>query len=282
MEYRYMKLSDAAVPGRIVVMGVSKFEPMRPCVVDRPGGTGDRLLMLFHDPVWIDFHGRRAFHPAGTLRLWQLAAGHYYGNRDQAWSHSWLHFHGEDVPGLFVETGLEEEFCMECPDSRAVERYLDLFYAEMASGRPPSTALLRDHLHSLFLEIRRMKAAEELVEIPEKWRKVQAFIENHAEQELGLKQLARMVCLSVPAFLAGFRKKFGVSPIRFQLNCRMEQARYWLRNRDFSIRDVGMRCGYDDPFQFSRMFRRKTGLSPTEFRHRLALEPPFSRSPDGI
>ena len=77
MEYRYMKLSDALAPGRIVVMGVAKFEPMRPYIVDRPGGTGDRLLMLFHDLVWIDFQGRRELHSAGYLRLWKKGAGHF-------------------------------------------------------------------------------------------------------------------------------------------------------------------------------------------------------------
>ncbi len=269
MEYRYMKLSDALAPGRIVIMGVSKFEPMRPCIVDRPDGTGDRLLMLFHDPVWVDFRGKREWHPAGTLRLWKKAAGHYYGSREREWSHSWLHFHGKDVPGLFAETGLSEDFCIPCPKSRIVERYLDLFYAEMSSSAPPSTALLRDHLHSLFLEIRRMQTTDEIPEIPEKWQEVRDLIENRAEQNLSLKQLSRTVYLSVPAFLSGFRKHFGVSPIQFQLSCRMERARYLLRNRNFGIQEVGMRCGYGDLFQFSRMFRRKTGMSPSEFRKRL-------------
>lgn len=267
MEYRYMKLSDALAPGRIVIMGVSKFEPMRPCIVDRPDGTGDRLLMLFHDPVWIEFQGRRELHPAGILRLWKKAAGHYYGNREREWSHSWLHFHGKDVPGLFTETGLPEDFCIPCPKPKTVERYLDLFYAEVSSGGSPSAALLRDHLHSLFLEIRRMKdSSEEVPEIPEKWQDVRDFIENRAEQELNLKQLARNIYLSVPAFLTGFRKHFGMSPIQFQLSCRMERARYLLRNRDLGVKEVGAQCGYGDLFQFSRMFRRKTGMSPSEFR----------------
>ncbi len=271
MEYRYMKLSDALVPGRIVIMGVSKFEPMRPCIVDRPDGTGDRLLMLFHDPVWIEFQGKRERYPAGTLRLWKKAEGHYYGSREREWSHSWLHFHGDDVPGLFTETGLPEDFCIPCPKPKTVERYLDLFYAEVSSGGTPSTALLRDHLHSLFLEIRRIRdSSQYFPEIPEKWQNVRDFIENRAEQELNLKQLARNVYLSVPAFLCGFRKHFGMSPIQFQLSCRMERARYLLQNRDLGVKEVGAQCGYDDLFQFSRMFRRKTGMSPSEFRKLLS------------
>lgn len=271
MEYRYMKLSDALAPGRIVVMGVAKFEPMRPCIVDRPGGTGDRLLMLFYDPVWIDFQGRRELHSAGYLRLWKKGAGHYYGSQEWEWSHSWLHFHGDDVPRLLTESGLPEDFCIPCPKPKTVERYLDLFYAEISSGASPSTALLLNHLHSLFLEIRRMKdPPEDVPEIPKKWQEVRDFIENCAEQELNLQLLARNVYLSVPAFLSGFRKHFGISPIQFQLNCRMERARYLLRNRALGVKEVGSQCGYEDLFQFSRMFRRKTGMSPSKFRERLS------------
>lgn len=48
----------------------------------------------------------------------------------------------------------------------------------------------------------------------------------------------------------------------------MEAAVLMLRDTDLSVSEVAYRVGYDAPEAFSRAFKRETGASPAELRHR--------------
>jgi hypothetical protein len=47
------------------VSGIGVQEPMRPCIIDRPTGTGDHLFMQFHNDVWIVAGDAPVCQPAG-------------------------------------------------------------------------------------------------------------------------------------------------------------------------------------------------------------------------
>ena len=48
---------------------------------------------------------------------------------------------------------------------------------------------------------------------------------------------------------------------------RISSARELLAKIDLPIADIAGSCGYENPFAFSRAFRRETGMTPREYRH---------------
>ncbi len=266
MKVRYLKFETPRREGPLAVSGVGIGEEMEPGLIDRPHGTGDRLLMFFAGPVRLRVSDRELQTEGPALRLWREGAGHFYGNPVERWSHSWLHFHGSGVPALLAEAGLAEEFCFEWNDIPLLESCLAPVYREITAMPEPDPRLLRNHLSSLFLEISRARKSGRRNRIPDSYLRVRRLIVSTPEQELDLAMLARMVSRSVPAFAANFRRYFGVSPIRCQLDSRIELARHLLHDRNLSVKEIGERCGYPDALQFSRMFRRRAGLSPTAYR----------------
>jgi AraC-like DNA-binding protein len=58
----------------------------------------------------------------------------------------------------------------------------------------------------------------------------------------------------------------GCSPKEYFLRARIRQAEELLRATRLPIAEVGRRVGYPDPYHFSRLFRRRTGMTPTECR----------------
>jgi AraC family transcriptional regulator len=58
----------------------------------------------------------------------------------------------------------------------------------------------------------------------------------------------------------------GVSPSRYHISLRMNEARRLLRETKKSVADVAVEVGYANPSHFARLFRRETGLSPTVYR----------------
>jgi AraC-like DNA-binding protein len=64
-------------------------------------------------------------------------------------------------------------------------------------------------------------------------------------------------------FLREFQKRVGRTPRKYQELKRMERAMHLL-DRGLSVAATGRELGYDDPYYFSRMFKRTLGLSPRE------------------
>jgi AraC family transcriptional regulator len=58
----------------------------------------------------------------------------------------------------------------------------------------------------------------------------------------------------------------GVSPSHYQINLRMNEARQLLRETKMSVVDVALEVGYSNPSYFAQLFRRETGLSPSDYR----------------
>ncbi len=83
---------------------------------------------------------------------------------------------------------------------------------------------------------------------------------------LTIRGLASAAGLSPSRFQAAFREVFGVSPMAYVRNHRLEQGRLLLSSTDLTAGQVAARAGYRDAFHFSRHFKRRFGVSPTVFR----------------
>jgi AraC-like DNA-binding protein len=92
-----------------------------------------------------------------------------------------------------------------------------------------------------------------------------AYIRGHYMQELSLDELARLHAMSPKRFSYYFHKYIGCRPIDYMIQYRMEKAGELLRTSKFPIRDVASSVGYDNPLYFSRLFRKKFGMSPSAY-----------------
>ncbi len=101
-------------------------------------------------------------------------------------------------------------------------------------------------------------------------QRVTAFIEDHLAEEIGLSQLAGLVDLSPWHFCRSFKRSTGVPPHRFLVRSRIERAKSLLADRSVSVTEVALTLGFGGSTQFARAFRAAVGLSPREFRDRLA------------
>ena len=84
--------------------------------------------------------------------------------------------------------------------------------------------------------------------------------------DISVDELAKDCCLSSGHFSHLFKEIVGVSPHAYMIFIRMEKARDLLLNTRLSIREVGEAVGCPDQNYFSRLFKKHTGSSPSEFR----------------
>ena len=81
-----------------------------------------------------------------------------------------------------------------------------------------------------------------------------------------VKDLAKLSGLSEPHFYRRFRTATGFSPIDWLRHERINYACRRLLQSDDPIKHVAEQVGYNDPFFFSRDFKRYTGLAPSKYR----------------
>jgi AraC-like DNA-binding protein len=101
------------------------------------------------------------------------------------------------------------------------------------------------------------------------------WIRDHYDQPFHVGHLARLTGMSVSAFYRNFQSVTATSPIQFQKQIRLQQARLLLATRPGDVGGVSRAVGYDSPSQFSREYRRQFGASPT--RH--TIQPQDQREP---
>ncbi|WP_061294718.1 AraC family transcriptional regulator [Herbidospora cretacea] len=90
------------------------------------------------------------------------------------------------------------------------------------------------------------------------------WIREHYAQPFRVEEVARLSGMSVSAFYRNFQAVTAMSPIQFQKQIRLQEARLLLATRPGDIAGVGHRVGYDSPSQFSREYRRQFGTPPSQ------------------
>jgi AraC family transcriptional regulator len=99
-----------------------------------------------------------------------------------------------------------------------------------------------------------------------KLRQITNWMAEHLTEEFSLERLAAQAGLSRFHFQRLFKAATGVSPSRYHIDLRMNEARRLLRETKMSVIDVALEVGYANPSHFARLFRRETGLSPSDYR----------------
>ncbi|GAA5004148.1 AraC family transcriptional regulator [Streptomyces siamensis] len=100
------------------------------------------------------------------------------------------------------------------------------------------------------------------------------WIREHYAEPIRVQDVARLSGMSVSAFHRNFQAVTAMSPIQFQKQIRLQEARLLLATHSDDITGVGHRVGYDSPSQFSREYRRQFGAPPSQDAANLRHTPP--------
>jgi len=92
------------------------------------------------------------------------------------------------------------------------------------------------------------------------------WMEARYHEKVTLDQLVAYMGYGKSRFCALFKERTGLPPLEWLIRYRIEKASEFLRQEQSSITEIAHRVGFDNPSFFTRIFRRRTGFSPNEFR----------------
>lgn len=93
-----------------------------------------------------------------------------------------------------------------------------------------------------------------------------SFIEQNIAEQLQIKNLADLACLSETQFKKLFKAQVNMTVMKYVTKLRMEKAQALLMHTDYPLPIIGEKVGYQEPSAFSRKFSQYFGFSPNKFK----------------
>lgn len=132
-----------------------------------------------------------------------------------------------------------------------VKGYLLLFFSGLFQIAMPKVEELHDN--------RRM----------EKIKMVLSYMEDHYNQKITVEEMAEECGYSASHFMRWFKEMTGTKFGSYLIELRLEKAARTLRTTEETVLEVAGKTGFNNLSNFNRLFKKKYGITPSEFRKKL-------------
>jgi AraC family transcriptional regulator len=92
------------------------------------------------------------------------------------------------------------------------------------------------------------------------------WLHTQEGSEIDLDSMASAACLSKYHFLRLFKQAYGLSPYQYWQNLRLEKGEHLLRHTRLPVNQIALDLGFENAASFSRLFRQRKNLYPSQFR----------------
>ncbi|NPA36268.1 MAG: AraC family transcriptional regulator [Chlorobi bacterium] len=92
------------------------------------------------------------------------------------------------------------------------------------------------------------------------------YMKNNTHRNLKINDIAHEFGCSASNIYKLFKKDLESAPLDFFIHLKIEKAHRYLLLTNMKVKEISRKLGYDDPYYFSRIFTKHTGISPAKFR----------------
>lgn len=193
---------------------------------------------------------------------------HYLSSSNNPWSIYWIHFTGAHADFLY-QRYLEKAR----PKNRPIpyeQSWFDIFMKVMdileASFGEKSLEIANMNIQYLISSLIYHSEIDPAYYEDDAISRSIEFLKDNLKKSLKVGQLAKQQSLSISRYSELFREKTGFSPIKYFNNLKIQKSCQYLYFTDMSIKEICMEIGFDDPYYFSRAFKKLMGMAPSKYR----------------
>ena len=268
-------LEDLTVPIKVNNCGYYRVHTTPVIETPHPEGRNDyQLLYIASGKGYFYFKGSKepTVVTKGNMVLFRPKEPqvYYYYAVDKTEVY-WVHFTGWKVEEYLERYELPKEenvfFTGVSPDYPWIYNQI---IRELQLQRENYEDMIRLFLRHIFLTINRyIKEGKQTKNdtINDIERAVHYFNENYSKP-ISIEQYASEHLMSVNWFIHNFKNVMKVPPMQYIVSLRIAAAKGYLENSNKNITEIANTIGYDNALYFSRLFRKYTGVTPSEYRKR--------------
>ena len=255
----------------ITAAGQYRMEKMSVQRTERPTGRGDyQLYYVASGKAHFFFDGVEHIVERGNMVLFRPHEPQIYEicAKDSPETY-WVHFTGSEVENILEHYGMPKNekvmFSGTSPDYQWLFRQM---IQELQLQRTSYEEMLSINLKHIFLLINRFlheghKVGSEMLDEIE--RATHYFNENY-NKNITIERYAEERLMTPAWFIHNFKQVTGMTPMQYIVSLRINNAKYLLDNTNYNISQISNAVGYENALYFSRLFSRREGISPSEYR----------------
>lgn len=193
---------------------------------------------------------------------------HIYGT-DTNWEIKWIHFDGISA-GSYYQWIEKQNGHVFRPSKgqtlkilRPLEHMLDIFTMHSPYNEIWLSKYITDMLSFLLdmPDYTLSAVSENTVS-----ERAISYMQQKFSSGLTMEELAGHVSLNLSYFIRCFKQETGMTPHSYLTSIRLQQAAYYLKTTDRTIKDISFACGFQSENSFCITFKKHTGATPTQYR----------------
>ncbi|MBQ9922159.1 MAG: AraC family transcriptional regulator [Clostridia bacterium] len=192
----------------------------------------------------------------------------YIASQETPWHYTWVVFSGDEASGILTDAGITVKNPILHSSRTASFKNLICSMAHETLDDLTNQLHFTSELYELLSIITKKSKYNQKNEIAYFSDAVQ-YINNNFSEDITVDGIAERLGISRKYLYAVFKNSCGKSPKEYIIDCRIEKACDFLKDKSLSISNVAYSVGYPDQFVFSKMFKQKVGASPSEYRKSL-------------
>lgn len=194
----------------------------------------------------------------------------YQADKENPWHYIWLHIHGFKAVELLQKAGLSRKtpVCITPGPWEKLEQLLFAIYENhekeyLCMG---SLYLFFHYLLEMTPDMAEKKEETEPTLNYVRW--VIEYINQKYSDPIGVGSISEACGIDRSYLSKVFKYATGYTLQDYLIQFRVKRAKQLLKETSLSVQHVSYSVGYNDPFSFSKIFKKQTGMSPTEWRNR--------------
>lgn len=184
----------------------------------------------------------------------------------------WVHFTGNAVYDILSELYLNSQVSYFVGmDNDCVDLFKKMIF-ELNMKRPSYGYYTSAYMMELMAHFSRLAWARkhETVLLDDDIKKTITLMHSNYNAKYTICDYAKDCNLSESRFIHKFKASTGKTPVQYIMQIRMNEAKDLLSYSSLNISEVSSIIGYENPLYFSRIFKRETGMSPSEYKSAVA------------
>ena len=207
----------------------------------------------------------------GPDSIYLLPAGmdqEYYSSADDPWEKVFMNIRGNLATSAFAEFSLQKTYVF---DGKGIKKCFDQI--KVLLGSDLEYQELESRLCGLYFEILSQLCYANSRQEHSDAAAMKHHIDNHVSETVSNQALASMLYRSTDYCIKRFKANYGITPYEYQIQAKINTAQNLLRSSYLPIAEIAAMVGYSDPQYFSNLFKKRTGLSPRQYRNKQRNHP---------
>ena len=237
--------------------------------IERPASPFWCMEYIVKGKGCVSVNGKQFVASAGDVYLLPIGADHdYYSDAVTPWEKVWFNIGGDFVSKTVEAYGLDGIYHVEGVDAEAVfRRFVENVRAMKTSGKVDFDRSAHDFL----TVVQRLAAhceSEKKDDDSGRAAMLRARIDAVNDYRVSLDALIEPCYATKSHMIRIFKEAYGVTPYEYLLRRKLSEAEMLLENTNLAVGDIADRLGFENVHYFSAFFRKKRGVTPTDYRRR--------------